>query len=297
MTPEKTMSASVEEILKRPTWLADAVDKVCEQTAARNRIVFVQEGGEPFAIVPNTMRMESLRQFLTPTRITQAVELREVASFASYVNRFKQDSTVIFVTLSEFGAEFKAVLDYHAAGPSLQPGRCEHVARFTTVKTPEWESWLAVNRKPMDQVAFATFVEENLKMFITPKGESIPSGAELLELVTSIEGHSNARFKQAVRLQSGARRVAYEEEVIVKGQASVDSGFVDLPPLVCVAIAPFYGSPTYEVRARLKFTVNGAKLMLYLETIALPAIVRDNIELLVKEVVEKTGVTPYLGKT
>lgn len=252
--------------------------------------------GDPFVVIPKDMRVESLAGFVPPARIAQTVRMKDAGSFADYVNRFKDESSVVFVTAAVDGATFKAVLDYHGASP-VRPARCEHVVMFQTVKTPNWETWLAINRKPMEQVPFATWIEENAKLFVSPKDSpEIPSGADLLELVKTLEGHSDARFKSAVRLQSGARRLNYEEDITVKGQVSIDSGFVELPKELCAAIEPFYGSPTYEVRARLKFSFNGPKLSFVLETISLPQIIRDNIKLLVQEVAEKTKIVPFMGE-
>ena len=219
----------------------------------------------------------------------------EAGSFADYVNRFKTENTLIFASVSESGATFTAMLDYHAAAPALTAARCEHVAVFSTIQTPEWKTWMEANRKPMDQVAFATWIEDNLRLFVSPEGSAAPSGAELLELVKSLHGHSNARFNTALRLNTGAYSVAYEEDVAIRGTSTTQAGDIELPPEIVSGIAPFQGGPPYEIHARLKSRVTDRKLVLWFETIAVPNIVRDSILALVKQVEAQTKIIPLLG--
>lgn len=246
-------------------------------------------GGDPFIVLPDSMKPHSLAHLLPPTRIKQAVTLLEAGSFADYVNRYKTDQTLIFANVTERSATLTAVLDYHGKAPELKPARVEHRAVFSTIETPEWKAWMAANRKPMDQVEFATWLEDNLKLFVAP------AGAELLELVKTLHGHANARFNTALRLNTGAYSVNYEEEVVVRGTSSVSSDTMELPAEVKAGIAPFQGAVPYEVRARLKSRVTERKLMLWFETIAVHEIVRDSILTVTQQVAEKTGIVPLLG--
>ena len=94
---------------------------------------------------------------------------------------------------------------------------------------------MAANKKSMNQGEFAQFLEENAGMFTEPKG------ADLLELILSLEGRNHADIKEAFKLQSGAIKVNYTEEVVLKGVASNREGNIELPSILKVAIALFRG--------------------------------------------------------
>lgn len=253
---------------------------------------------DPLVVIPEDMKVESLAQFYPPKRIVQAVVLLEAGSFIEYVNRFKDADTLIFSDVTEFGVTFKAVLDYHQApvtkaevGPN--PRYCKHTATFQAIETPEWKTWKAANGQALSQLDFATFLENNEQLFVKP------NGAELLELVRTLHGHCNARFSTAIRSETGAYSVSYEEDVVIKGNAGGTAskpGEMKLPPQIEAGMSVFQGASPYKIKARLKATATERKLTLRFETIQFHAVVRESILLLVKQVADKTGIVPMLGR-
>lgn len=242
-------------------------------------------GGDPFYIKPSG-DAQSLAHLFPPRRITGKPQFQDVASFIDYVKRFKTPATLIFAHLTETTATLTAVLDYHFPGA---PDYCRHLATFTTLETPDWKAWTAFDRKALGQVDFASFLEEYAHLF------KEPSGASLLELVQTLHGHNNARFSQAIRLNNGAYKAVYEEDVVVKGANSIAGGDIELPAQVKAGVQVYEGGPIYEVNARLKSRINERRLVLFYETINKPLIIRDNIILLTKKVGEETGIIPMLG--
>ena len=264
------------------------IDKIVELGGK----IFPQKGaqeGDPFVLVPNGMKVESLEHLCPPRRIQRCVKLFEADSFCEYVNRFKVPNTLIFACSSESGVLFTGMLAYHSPAPELKPSMCAHMATFGTVQTPDWKAWCAANRKPMSQVEFATWLEDNAPLFTEP------TGAQLLELVQTLVGSSDVRFNSAVRLQSGGNRLQYDEDVVLRGQSTTTSGDIELPAVLKAGIAPFEGSPKYELSARLKYRIDGRKLALWFETIRMHVIVRDSVMLIVQQVAEKTGIKPLFG--
>jgi len=243
----------------------------------------------PFILVPSGMRAESLAPFRPPPRIKRTVTLLEANSFADYVNKFKMPETLIFVTVTETGCTFRALLDYHQPAPDLTPAYCEHEAVFAAVETPDWKVWKAADRKKLPQVDFAEWIENNSRLMVEP------SGAELLELVRSLHGHKNARFNQSIRLDNGAYSVNYDEDVEIKGSVSTKAGAIELPPTIKAGIAVFQGADKYAVEARLKSRIEERRLVLYFETIAITEIVRESIMLIVKQISERTSIVPLIG--
>ena len=266
----------------------ETIDRLLELGAKAPEQITIT-GSPPVVMLPGDCKLESLERFYPPQRIKQNPLFLEAGSFVDYVNRFKAGATLIFARVTESGAGFIALLDYHTAAPELLPAYCAHTARFDTLETPEWKIWMAANRKQMDQVTFATWLEDNAGLFTDP------TGADLLELVQTLEGKSEVRFNSGVRLQSGGNKLHYDEDVTLRGASTTKEGEVDLPAVLTAGIAPFQGGPQNEVKARLKYRIEGRKLSLWYETIAMHVIIRDSIMLLVKLVAEKTGITPLLG--
>jgi len=247
-------------------------------------------GGVPFILVPERMKVESLAHLLPPPRIERTVTLLEAGSFADYVNKFKSLDSLIFVTVTETGCTFRAMLDYHSAAPELKPAYCKHQAVFSAVETPDWKVWKEADRKRMKQIDFAEFIENNSRLMVEP------TGADLLELVRSLHGHKNARFNMETRLDNGAYSVTYDEDITIRGGGTSSAfGTLELPPTIKAGIAVFQGADKYAVEARLKSRIEERKLILYFETIAITEIVRESILLLVSQISEKTGIVPLVG--
>lgn len=266
---------------------------------AINRLLELGRGFQDFVwpsdaddvlILPAGMKVEDVSRFIAPKRIRAEAHFDEATSFAEYVNRFKTGDTLICASITDAGAQFVAHLDYHGAAPELKPAWGRHKAGFAPLLTREWTEWLGADRKAMDQVTFATWLEDNYQLFAEP------AGADLLELVQTLEGSNEVRFSSSVRLQSGSNRINFDEDVTLKGQTSTKSGDLELPRTIKAAIAPFQGAAPVEVMARLKFRIESRKLSLWFETIAAHKIVRDAVTALLKEISERTKLVPLIGQ-
>lgn len=268
----------------------EAIDRIVE-LGGTQAVGRAAANGDPYAIIPSNTKIESLKHLCPPAYIERQVRLQAADSFAEYVNRFKTPATLIFAEETAQGVKLKSILDYHLANPTPSADRCLHVALYESLPTVEWAEWKSADRKPKDQVAFATWLEDNAALFRNP------TGADLLELVRTLTGKNEVRFMSAIRLDSGANRLQYDEDVELKGQLSTKSGAVVLPSIVTAGIAPFQGSAAYEVNARLKYRIESRKLNLWFETIAPHIIMRDAVLGVLKLITEKTGLTPLLGTT
>lgn len=272
----------------------DTLNRLLELGAVNAKVV--ETGEHPLVFLPAGTNVTSLEKYFPPKRIKQEVLLLEAGSFIEYVNMFKTKDTLIFANVTETSASFSAVLDYHSAdvqaGTQGNPAFCAHRARLDTIMTPEWKTWVGSNRKPMNQVEFATFLEDNQNLF------KQPAGATLLELVLNLTGKQDVRFTSAERLDSGKNKFHYDEDVTLRGSTAgggTKPGDMDMPTSLKVGIAPFQGAPKYEVNARIKYRIQERKLTLWYETIDMPGIVRDSIMLIVKQIADKTKIVPMLG--
>jgi len=243
------------------------------------------EGGEPVALLPQGMTVHSLAAYLPPAFIKQNVALTHADSFIAYVKRFKAKASQIFATVTNTGASFLAALDYHLA-PEVAD-RVLHRATYACQHTVEWNTWMGKDRKEMNQEDFARFLEENERLFVAP------NGAELLELIATLEGKSHVNFTSGVRLQNSSVRLTFEEDVDLRG--GVGTGQIEIPQLLSMAISPFEGEVPYAVRARLRYKITSRKLVFWYETITPHLIVRDAAKLIVERVSTETGIPVLMG--
>ena len=230
-------------------------------------------------------QLAELEKFLpAPLRKRGSWAFGTVESFIRYVNQHKESDAAIFATITETGARFTSTLNFHGKVPSWN----DHVATHALTPTVEWQRWLGANGKRMTQAEFATFLEENSDLFITP------SGADMLELVQSLEGHSNVAFNSGIKLQNGAIKLSYDEEVTLKGQVASVPGSLEVPKLLEAGIEPFNGTGKVKVAARLKYRIESRKVSLWFETIDAHKIVRDICDSIIAQITEKTGIQPFI---
>jgi uncharacterized protein YfdQ (DUF2303 family) len=287
-----------------------AIDRLLQLGVVMSDPAKADVAGEPYVIVPSGFEIKTLKEFIPPSRIEQNVVLIDAGSFIEYVNRFKDADTLIFCevndasTPSQTGlvanppsaASLTAVLDYHKVGIGLNvPRYCVHTCTLQLRQTVEWQTWRSKNAVRFGQVEFATFLEDNQHLFnAVRKEDSTLKGAELLELVTTLHGKRDVKFDTSVRLQNGASKLTYVDDVDVRGTSA--AGSIELPSIINVGMSIFEGGQPYKVDARLKTRVEGRQIQLWYETIQMHKIVRDSIRDVVKLVAEKTSITPLLGK-
>lgn len=269
----------------------ETLDRIVELGVDATEITLHDKSDGVFVVLPSQTKVEDVSKFFAPKFVKQSVQFIDADSFTDYVNLFKTNDTLLFAAVTDIGCTIKAVIDYHTAKGVAN--RCAHAAVFATRQTPEWVAWLEANRRRMSQASFAEWLEEHENLFRHP--ESKPTGAELKELVLTLEGKQDVRFVSAMRLENQTNRLNYEEDVTLKGQPTTKSQSVDLPRTIVAGISPFEGAPPYKVEARFKYTIQSRKLELWFETIDIHKIVRDCVKATVKQVAEKTSITPLLG--
>lgn len=207
----------------------------------------VDVGGTPHIVVPHGYELRDLEPALgNPSRLRGTTKLRDVKSFSAVVNEFKGDSTKLYGTVTP--AVFVAVFNAHAVGAT---GWGDHRAAYDCPVSVEWKTWTGSNKKPMNQADFAQFIEDNLP--------DILDGGLLLEVSRTLEAKKKVNFASAIRLSDGQNQFTYEEEV----QGTAGKGQFKVPEVFELGIPVFEGGPSYKVKARLRYRIDNAKLVLW----------------------------------
>lgn len=243
----------------------------------------------PLVVIPAGHRAEILKlseveQWLhAPIRKKGAFAFGDLDSFIRYFNEQKNEDSRIFSNVTDTGASFEGIINFHGAEPDFNDHKCTH----TLTPTLEWTVWRENNKAQKTQTAFATFLEEHEDMFVDPKG------ADLRELIQTLEGKSHVNIAQAVKLQTGAIKLTYNEDVELKGQIASQTGDILVPTMLKVSIAPFVGTARYEMEARLRYRIDNRKIVFWYETVAPHLVVRAIASDMLNVIKKQTGLEPF----
>jgi uncharacterized protein YfdQ (DUF2303 family) len=135
----------------------------------------------------------------------------------------------------------------------------DHRAVYKPEFTPEFQRWSGMAKKPMEQLAFAEFIEDNFADITDTRdaaGQVASSAAMLLEIASTLQAKTAIEFKSARRLDNGQNQLLYNEAISASAGAA---GNLTIPREFTLAIRIFrHINVLYIIRARLKYNLRGA---------------------------------------
>ncbi len=239
----------------------------------------------PYAVVPEGYAIEELPSAEFPARPKGTVQLRDTASFIRYFKDHAAERSRIYAKLDP--ALFLAVFDefngfVDAGDVSLQADWREFRAAFSVPPSREWLLWHEANRKPMSQVSFAEFLQDNLPDVVQP------AGAELLQLALNFESAQSGTYVATQRLQDGSHNLQWRAD-------NNASGTVKLPEHITLQIPVFENETPSELQARLKYRVKEGVLSLWFELVRPHKVLEAAFRSAWDRIAEGTGAVILLG--
>lgn len=187
----------------------------------------------------------------TPYRAKGHATFKAVESFNTYVGRhFVEHASWLYADYDEF--RVTAVFNDH---PVDSAGWKDFRATFQAERSRELHTWIASNKKTMDQVTFAEFIEANIADVLEPGGTTLLDVALTLTASTSIE------FASAKRLDNGQTQLVYKETV----DAKAGSGSIEIPREFVIGIPLFKHGDPYRLTARLKYRLYSGSVKFWYE--------------------------------
>jgi uncharacterized protein YfdQ (DUF2303 family) len=243
--------------------------------------------GRPYTIVPDGYQIKELPRADAPERPIAKVPLRDAASFIRYYNDHAEPRSRIFATLepARFVAVFDELhpaLDMDTRMPQGQAAWREFRATFDVPASREWKLWNAANRQPMNQLAFAEFLQDNLPDVIQP------DGADLLQLALNFEASQAGSFVATQRLQDGSHNLQWRAD-------NNASGSVKLPEQITLSIPVFENEAASELRARLRYRVKEGALAIWYELIRPHKVLEAAFRATWERIATETGAVILLG--
>lgn len=253
--------------------------------------VFEAPEGRTFVAVPcaeGGFKLEHITSpnkadVLMPKIASQHVKMQTSESLADYVNRFKNDNSVLFADIDS--DTVVGIVDYHEAATSggVKAHLLQHRATLRLPKSLEWQTWSAVSDKLMTHQQFATFLEENSVDVVSPVG------ADLLELCRDLQVIQNVNFGSTVRM-GDLTQVSYQ-----KDSDATAKGTIALPASIILSIPVYFGEPKVSVMAFMRRSIEDGKLRLGVKLSRAESVRQAEFHRIVDTITESVGVTTVYG--
>ena len=242
--------------------------------AASHRII----EGHPFHINHRTGEVVSLEKYLPkPLRNSEARVIETVHSFESYVNRFKEKQSSIYVK----GDVIVAEIDHRSPKGELE--WADHTARLALVDTEEWCQWKGSNKRALSQEDFADLIEARAAEIIKPES------AEMLEVAQHLHITNNSAASSYLRSGSN-HSITFTSE---KKATSKDG--VEIPTKFQIRVKPFRNTEeVIRLDVRLKVKITSEHPVFIYEMMDLIAAVENAKKSIIEGISKNTSLPVYL---
>jgi len=220
-------------------------------TASGNReFIAVPQGGGRYTLEQVTLA--NAADVLMPKTVAQAVRMQTAHSLIDYLNRFKNETSMLF---ADIGSDtIVSILDYHSESAivngGIKPALATHRATLKLPKSLEWDTWNAASGMLKSHTAFATFLEENAVDIVSPPG------ADLLELCRDLQVIQNVKFGSTVRM-GDVTELNYSKEA-----DATSKGTVAVPQSIMLSIPVYFGEQPVSIMAFMRRQIEDGKLKL-----------------------------------
>lgn len=205
--------------------------------------MFDVQGVPVLALPPNWTAKECQHLLGQPRFIQSKIVAHDVRGFNDYVIKHKLPETAIYAASPEHPSLIARIDDNATINGETAPSHVAHTCTFPCPLTHEWKQWLGKNDKPMSQIEFAEFIENNLLDIVEP------DGAGLLTACLSFQDTGSAEFKSAVRLSDGRIQFQYIEKDA--------TGELKFPERLVLALPVFEGLDVrFRMAAKLRYRVD-----------------------------------------
>jgi uncharacterized protein YfdQ (DUF2303 family) len=225
-----------------------------------------------------------------PRRAKAAATAEDLDSFIGYLDRNATDETTTVWCKADMVAgllRFTALLNDHDPGSGAAGWR-DHTCSFEPRMSVEWKRWQSHDRKPFDQVAFATFIEDNRGDIASVEG--MPTGAQMLEMALSMEATQDVRFKSAIRLANGGVQLQFVQDDDAQTLARMQ-----LFERFSIGLPVFWNGDAYRLDARLRYRVRDGKVTFWYELERPDRVFESAARTLVDQVRERAGAPFFFG--
>lgn len=234
-------------------------------------------------LLPKTMTYVNLteineKHLQAPSRRKGNIQLSRLPSFIEYANRFKSDASIVLLAAevedNDITARARVVFNAPPKGAELdKAGHGDFTATYDFPVSKDLKTWLESNDRAMNQVTFASFIEDNSVDLADPHSvfgdnsyEAVAhlekalqgKGADpitMVELSRGLEVRVKEQIKNFSRLPSGEVALQYTVE-----HEGTDGQPLKLPSWFVVNVPIFEGGPRHPFVVRLRYRVSEGRV-------------------------------------
>lgn len=213
-----------------------------------------------------------------------------IESLIDHVNRFSSPESALFAVDDMARPRLTAVLDYHERvnepvsvgvvnhNEDAKPAWGLHRAVFDFPLSPEWQAWCKSNRKAMDNVEFAEFLEdrfveiayvyehtalhEDIEKLIGAYGRSaLGTPNAIYALTEGLTIGENVIVGAHTKLANGAAQLTLKTEQT--GATNARGETVDVPAAFIINIPIFAHGEPQQIAVRLRYRTSGGLRFFY----------------------------------
>lgn len=182
-----------------------------------------------------------------PLRRSGQRELHDLESFIAFVNRYKDDSAVVYASAGETAVI--AVFDENPKGAGVTAWRGDR-ARYSCPLARRWKLWTGASEKAFTPEQFGDFVEENATD-LAPSKDGSPSPAALIEMARDLRVHTSAKYERKINPTTGESSLVAAEE---HGSHSTK-----IPRSFFIVVPVFEGGSAYRLECLVRFSMVGGR--------------------------------------
>jgi len=280
-------------------------------------------------VLPDGYKPHDLKPFLdkfatAPERREGETLLTTVASFVAWVNRHRDDGSMIYAEDDMSEAKLVAVIDHDLAGPELAPLGETHEAhrarygrsrgRFDFPFSRPWQEWMKVagpDAEGMKTRELAIFLERRIGDVLPPPtyqdgatqeiklniqdpevlklvatlGKKLASPSELVTLSKGISVNVDSEAEAKYDLDSG------EISMVFRERNGMGTDKVKVPNLFLIDIPVLNGGDRWMIAVHLRYRTGGGSIVWHLEMHQPERVFEETLETVEKD----TELAPLRG--
>lgn len=260
-------------------------------------VTITHYGGRPLAVVPQEYKLTDLEQFSdAPHRTRRVTDMSDARSFFEYIERFKSDASVVFVSpsIENIGSRqviAKAILDFDQLdGPAWG----SHQVNLLAKPSIAYAKLQSLHGKVIAQPDFARAIKE-LARFATN-----PQQADMLEIAQNLVLSSKGDFVNISDEISGSVNLSYKVRVTAAVNSPTEQRALLVPDFFDFNMPLLDGGSPQPTRCEFMYRIPEsaeAKLSLGLNIVDKAYIEKEALDAVVANIREETGLPVYLGET
>lgn len=237
-----------------------------------------------------------------PARKSGIAKVFTLESFCDLTNRHKTADSVIFADTNWRQPSLTTVVDYHTKDATGPADNGKHRIHYEFPLSEEWAAWMGLDGQPMDQKAFAEWIEEHLPELAAPTADevdelektfnmTVATPNKMVMLSRGLQVNVESRVKNSTTLQSGEGEILFEEE-----HRDAAGNKLSVPGLFILAIPPFFMGEPVRMPVRLRYRVSGGQVKWTFKIFRPDVYITSQIEADLARAAEATGLPHFRGK-